>query len=164
MDSLNTPRKNRGFVFLGSKVSKNLLIGILLFCFLIGFIFMSGCSKQGVEIVKEVGGALIKREATIVVYLEDNISDELKEGIEKEIKSWEEVKGVKYISEEEAFENFKEQNEDSEILNEIQGNPFPASFEIKLKSYKKVEQTVHKFMDEDGNYIEGVNDIIYSEF
>jgi len=164
MDSLKTLRKNRGFVFLDSKVSRNLLIGILLFWFFIGFIFMSGCSKQGVEIVKEVGEARIKKEATIVVYLEDNISDELKESIEKEIKSWEEIKEVKYISKEEAFERFKEQNKGSEILNEIQGNPLPASFEIKLRSYEKVEQTVLKFMDEDGNYIEGVNDIIYSEF
>jgi len=134
MDSLKTLRKNRGFVFLDSKVSRNLLTGILLFCFFIGFIFMSGCSKQGVEIVKEVGEALIKKEATIVVYLEDNISDELKESIEKEIKSWEEVKEVKYISKEETFERFKEQNKGSEILNEIQGNPLPASFEIKLRS------------------------------
>lgn len=164
MDSLNTPRKNRGFVFLGSKASKNLLIGILLFCFLIGFIFMSGCSKQGVEIVKEVGGALIKREALIVVYLEDNISDDLKESMEKEIKSWEEVKEVKYISKEEALERFKEQNEGSDILKELQGNPLPASFEIKLKSGEKTERVVHNLMDENGNYIEGVNDIIYSEF
>jgi len=164
MDSLNTPRKNRGFVFLSSKVSKNLLIGILLLCFFVGFIFMSGCFKQEFEIVKEVGEAFIKREATIVVYLNDNISDDLKENIEKEIKSWEEVKEVKYISKEEAFERFKEENEGSDILNEIQGNPLPASFEIKLKSQEKVDQTVLKFMDEDGNYIESVDDILYSEF
>ena len=141
MNSLNTPRKNRRFVFLNRKVSKNLLIGILILCFFVGFIFMSGCFKQEVEIVKEIGGALIKGDVVLIaVYLKDNISDELKESIEKEIKSWEEVKEVKYISKEEAFERFKEQNKDSEILNEIQGNPLPASFEIKLKSYKKLSR------------------------
>lgn len=97
----------------------------------------------------------------ITVYLKDNISDNLKESIERKIKSWEEVKEVKYVSEEEAFEKFKEQNKGSDILKEIEVNPLPASFEIKLKNYKKVEQVALRFIDKDGNYIEGIEDVIY---
>ncbi len=163
MDNLNIPRKNRRFGLYSSRASRNLLISILLLCFFVGFIFMSGCSiVKGVVVAKEIGEGIVKVEVVMIaVYLKDNISDDLKESIEKEIKSWEEVKEVKYISKEQAFERFKEQNEGSDILKEIQGNPIPASFEIKLKSYKKVEQIALRFIDKDGNYIEGVDDVVY---
>jgi len=100
--------------------------------------------------------------AEIDVYLKDNISDELKESIEQEIKSWGEVKEVKYISKEQAFERFKEQNKGSDILKEIGGNPVPASFEITLNNPEKIDQVALRFYDKNGNFIEGVNDVIYS--
>jgi cell division transport system permease protein len=165
MGSLDTPSKYNGLTLLSKKILKNLLISVLLLCFSIGLNFLSGCHYiQGIKTASEIAEAYVKREATIIVYLKDNISDDLKENIENEIKSWEEVKEIKYISKEEAFERFKKQHEGDKVLNEIQGNLLPASFEIKLKSNKEVEQTISKFMDKDGNYIDGVDEIIYSEF
>ncbi len=103
----------------------------------------------------------IKDQVELAVYLKGNISDELKGYLEKEITSWEETAEIKYVSKEQALERFKEQNEGSDILKEIQGNPLPASFEITLNDPEKVELVALRFMDKDSNYIEGVDDVIY---
>jgi len=105
----------------------------------------------------------IERQVELAVYLEDNISEELKEYIGNEIKSWDETKEVKYISKEKAMEKFKEQMEGSSILKEIQGNPLPASFEIRLTDPKKVDQVALRFLDRDGNYIKGVDEVVYGK-
>jgi cell division transport system permease protein len=103
----------------------------------------------------------IKSQVELAVYLKDNISTDLQTYIEEEIKSWEETDEVKFISKEQALERFKEQNEGSDILKEIQGNPLPASFEITLRDPEKVDQVALRFVDKDGNYIEGIDDVIY---
>ncbi len=103
----------------------------------------------------------IKSQVELAVYLKDNISDELESYLENEIISWEETEEINYVSKEQALERFKEQNEGSDILKEIQGNPLPASFEITLKDPEKVELVSLRFVDKDGDYIEGINDVIY---
>ena len=116
-------------------------------------------------IVYDVMGVVnsIKSQVELAVYLEDGISSGLKDYIEQEIKSWEEVDSVKYVSKDQALERFKEQNEGSDILKEIEGNPLPASFEITLKDPEKIDRVALRFYDKDGNYIEGVNDVIYGK-
>jgi len=105
----------------------------------------------------------IKGQVELAVYLQDNISPQLNEYIETEINSWEETNEVKYVSKEQALERFKEQNEGSDILKEIQGNPLPASFEITLNDPEKVELVALRFLDKDGNYIEGIDDVVYGQ-
>jgi len=105
----------------------------------------------------------IEKEVEIAVYLKDNISNDLKTYLENEIKSWPEVESVDYVSKEQALEKFKAQNEGSDILKEIQGNPLPASFEIKLKDPQKVEQVALRFVDKDGKNIDGVDEVIYGK-
>ena len=116
-------------------------------------------------IVYDVQGVLtsIKSQVEVAVYLKDNITDELKVYLENEIKNWGEVDEVTFVSKDQALEKFKKDNEGSEILKEIQGNPLPASFEIKLTSPEKVEQIALRFVDKDGNYIEGVDEVIYGQ-
>ena len=116
-------------------------------------------------IVYDVQGVLtsIKSQVEVAVYLKDNITDELKVYLENEIKNWDEVDEVTFVSKDQALEKFKKDNEGSEILKEIQGNPLPASFEIKLTSPEKVEQIALRFVDKDGNYIEGVDEVIYGQ-
>ena len=105
----------------------------------------------------------IRSQVELAVYLEDNITPELKQYIEDEILSWEETGNITYVSKEQALERFKQQNEGSEILKEIQGNPLPASYEITLTDPEKVELVALRFVDKDGNYIEGVNDVVYGQ-
>ncbi|TET52047.1 MAG: ABC transporter permease [Actinomycetota bacterium] len=105
----------------------------------------------------------IKGQVELAVYLQDNISPQLKDYIETEVNSWEETGDIKYVSKEQALERFKEQNEGSDILKEIQGNPLPASFEITLNDPEKVELVALRFLDKDGNYIEGIDDVVYGQ-
>jgi cell division transport system permease protein len=116
-------------------------------------------------VIYDVQGVLtsIKSQVEVAVYLKDNITDELKTYLENEIKGWDEVAEITYASKEQALGNFKKENEGSEILKEIQGNPLPASFELKLKSPEKVEQIALRFLDRDGNFIEGVDEVIYGQ-
>ena len=105
----------------------------------------------------------IKGQVELAVYLQDNISPQLKDYIETEVNSWEETGDIKYVSKEQALERFREQNEGSDILKEIQGNPLPASFEITLNDPEKVELVALRFLDKDGNYIEGIDDVVYGQ-
>lgn len=114
-------------------------------------------------IVYDIQGTIssIKSDVELAVYLEDNISEELKEYIKQYIISWEETDAVRYISKEQALERFKKQNEGSDILKEIEGNPLPASFEITLNNPEKIDRVALRFYDKDGNCIEGVDEVIY---
>jgi cell division transport system permease protein len=116
-------------------------------------------------VVYDIQGILnsVKSQVEVAVYLKDSANEELKEYLEGEISSWEEVAEVQYISKEQALEIFKEENEGSDILKEIQGNPLPASFEITLDSPEKVEQIALRFMTKEGDYIEGVDEVIYGQ-
>jgi len=105
----------------------------------------------------------MREQVELAVYLQDNISQELNDYIENEVSSWEETGNVVYISKEQALERFKEQNEGSDILKEIQGNPLPASFEITLNDPEKVELVALRFMNKDGNFIEGIDDVVYGQ-
>jgi len=124
--------------------------------FIVGFFIIIVFDIQGIL-------SSIKNQVEIAVYLKDNISGELKTYLENEIKSWDEISQVNFISKDQALEKFKKENEGSEILKEIQGNPLPASFELELKSPEKVEQVALRFMDKDGNFIEGVDEVIYGQ-
>ncbi|MBN2072688.1 MAG: ABC transporter permease [Actinobacteria bacterium] len=143
-----------------TSLKRNFLMGftaittVAITLFIVGFFAILVFDIQGII-------NSIKGQVELAVYLEDNISTELKEYIEEEIKSWEETDELKFISKEQALERFKEQNQGSDILKEIQGNPLPASFEITLKDPEKVDQVALRFVDKDGNYIEGVDDVIY---
>jgi len=124
--------------------------------FIVGFFIIIVFDIQGVL-------SSIKNQVEIAVYLKDNVTDELKTYLENEIKGWDEISQVIFVSKDQALEKFKKENEGSEILKEIQGNPLPASFELELKSPEKVEQVALRFMDKDGNFIEGVDEVIYGQ-
>ncbi|MCD4670853.1 MAG: permease-like cell division protein FtsX [Actinomycetia bacterium] len=105
----------------------------------------------------------LRGQVELAVYLQDNISPELNDYIEEEVSSWEETENIIYVSKEQALERFKEGNEGSDMLKEIQGNPLPASFEITLNDPEKVELVALRFMNKDGNFIEGIDDVVYGQ-
>lgn len=122
--------------------------------FIVGFFAIIVYDIQGIM-------SSIKSQVELRVYLNDEISEELKEYIEQEIISWEETESVEYVSKDMALESFKKQMEGSDILKEIEGNPLPASFDITLNNPEKIDQVELRFYDKDGNFIEGVDDVIY---
>ncbi len=103
----------------------------------------------------------IRSQVEVAVYLQDNTTNQLKEYLESQIRGWPEIADVKYVSKDQALERFRSQNEGSNILKEIQGNPLPASFELTLNDPEKVELVALRFIDKDGAYIEGVDEVIY---
>lgn len=69
----------------------------------------------------------------VVVYLKDGISEESLKDLENKIKKYPEVRGVGYISKEEALASLdKGLAGEPSILSGLDGNPLPASFIIKL--------------------------------
>ena len=53
--------------------------------------------------------------------------------------------------------------EKSEIVREIQGNPFPASFEISLNNPRDIEEVAGRFMESESTYVEGVDEVVYGK-
>ncbi len=73
----------------------------------------------------------------IRVFLKDDITVEERQSLESFIRRMPEVRSVTYISKEEALNEFKKMYKDqAEMLKEIEGNPLPAEFKIRMKDPK----------------------------
>jgi cell division transport system permease protein len=74
----------------------------------------------------------------IIAFLEDELTDEETEALSRDIGTLMGVKEVVFVSKQEALESFrKDLGEDSELLEALEDNPLPASFDIKLyESFK----------------------------
>ncbi len=149
-----------GETFSGFK--RNFLMGFTAITTVAITLFMVGMFSIIVYDVMQILNS-VKSQVEVAVYLEDNISEDLQNYLKAEIEGWEEIQEVRYISKDMALEQFKERHEGSDILREIQGNPLPASFELTLNDPEKVERVALRFLDRDGDYIEGVNDVIYGQ-
>jgi cell division transport system permease protein len=83
----------------------------------------------------------------IRVFLDENVTVEERESLERHIRNMEEVRSVTYISKEEALEEFRKMYEDQQdMLDEIEGNPFPAEFKVQMKD-PKYNTTVAKRLE-----------------
>lgn len=87
-----------------------------------------------------------EKQLEIEVFLKDEISPQSVQELQDRINSWPEVETVAYISKEEALQRFKERYKDHpELIENIPGNPLPASFVIRLKDPQKVEEVAKRF-------------------
>ena len=90
----------------------------------------------------------LESQLEIVVYLEDNISKAELDNLKSNITSMDGVKEVKYVSKEEAYQYLlKNLGEQKDILNAIEKNPLPASFEIQVKDPKVIEQVANRITE-----------------
>lgn len=128
------------------------VLTIALSLFLVGlFTFAS------VTINQTIGS--FEKQLEIEVFLKDEASPQDIQSLQDTINSWSEVETVTYISKEEALQRFKERYKDHpELIENIQGNPLPASFVIRLKDPQKVEEVAKRF---DGN--PAVEDVEYGQ-
>lgn len=99
----------------------------------------------------------------IIAFLEDELTDEEVEALSRDIGTLMGIKEVVYVSKKEALENFrKELGEDSELLEALEDNPLPASFDIKLyesfKDPKNLESIATKI-----EAMPGIEEIKYGE-
>src|SRR5581483_11416725 len=87
----------------------------------------------------------------ISVYLNDNVTTEQRDALMGKLRSLSEVKGISYVSKDEALAQYKAENAGNKSLlraiNETGGNPLPASIEIDPSDPAKINQ-VKTVLDE----------------
>ena len=77
----------------------------------------------------------------ISVYLNDNVSDEERDSLIRDLEAMDNVRQVTYLSKEQALEAYKEQNKDNlDLLLAISqtDNPLPATIQIKPRDPNKI--------------------------
>jgi cell division transport system permease protein len=95
----------------------------------------------------------------ITVYLKDSATPTAVDAMQAQIVGWTEVKTSNYVSKDAALARLREEFKDHpEILDTLQYNPLPASFEISLKDPKKVDVVAARF---SGNPI--VDEVSYGK-
>lgn len=73
----------------------------------------------------------------IRIFLKDDVTVEERTSLENFIRRMPEVKSAKYISKDQALLDFKDMYKDQQdILKQIEGNPLPAEFKVRMKDPK----------------------------
>jgi cell division transport system permease protein len=87
----------------------------------------------------------VENKVTIQVFLKDGAATEDVNALQAEVLKDALVEGVDYTSKDEALKKFKEDMKQSpEIIDQLEGNPLPASLDVTLKDPRTVEQMVAK--------------------
>ncbi|MCL2655226.1 MAG: permease-like cell division protein FtsX [Coriobacteriia bacterium] len=80
---------------------------------------------------------------TIEVYIKDDANQTDVEGLQRKLQTNSLVKQVNYISKDQAMQIFKEQMKKSpDVINNLEGNPLPASLKIELHDAHDVNKVV----------------------
>ncbi len=102
-------------------------------------------------------------EIRLLVYIEDGINDQDKNKLEDYFKKLNEIEKTKYISENEAWKKFKEMfAQKSDFLTELDFNPLPASYVLKLKPTKDPLKRLRELAGDIRNQ-RGVESVDYGE-
>lgn len=87
----------------------------------------------------------LETQLEIIVYLKDDISKTEVKALENNIVGINGIEEIKFVSKEEAYQRLlKDLGDQRDILNAIEVNPLPASFEIKVKDPKIIEQITNQ--------------------
>ncbi len=99
----------------------------------------------------------------IVVYLNDDIPKKELNNLKSFLKSRQEIEKFLFISKEEALVKFKKRlNNLKTIMDNLDNNPLPASFELKFKKKHRNFETI-KTIAADLKKFKGVEDLEYGE-
>jgi cell division transport system permease protein len=100
-----------------------------------------------------VGGvtASVRQDVSVEAYFPPDATQEEIDGIISDVKSWPEVSGVNYVSEEEALAAFKETFADRPELSEnLAPGVLPASIQIQLEDPSEAEAVAQRLEQEKG--------------
>ena len=87
----------------------------------------------------------LEAQIEIIAYLKDNISKSEISSLENSLKKIEGVKETKFVSKEEAFQRLsKDLGEQRIILEAIETNPLPASFEITVRDSQTIKHVANQ--------------------
>ncbi len=113
------------------------IITIFLSLFIIGIFSVGGAVVN--NIVKSV-----ESEVSITAYVSDDASQNDIAKMEKFISDLDGVSSVSFTTKEQALEKFREMSTNSDIVDELGGNPLPASIDIELSDPQKVESVAQQ--------------------
>jgi cell division transport system permease protein len=103
----------------------------------------------------------LKNNISINIFLKENLSSEVSNTIEKEIKQKNFINSVKYVSKEEAAENFiKETGEDFRRI--LDYNPLPASFSVTLNEKYIESDSLNKIIPVLSK-LDGVDEVVFQQ-
>jgi len=112
------------------------LIMVLIICLISSLFIFQGMTQY---LITQIQGRI-----DISVYFKEEIEEKQVLKVKQELSQFSELKEVKYISKEEALENFQERHKNDPIfikaLEEIGSNPFVASLKIKTKNPQDYEE------------------------
>ena len=100
-----------------------------------------------------VGGVTssVRQDVSVEAYFPPDATQEEIDGIISDVKSWPEVSGVNYVSEEEALAAFKETFADRPELSEnLDPGVLPASIQIQLEDPSEAEAVAQRLEQEKG--------------
>jgi len=124
-------------------MSLGAIITIYLSLLLMGVFMVTGFVVNSV--VKDV-----EDKVTIQIFLKDGAATNDVNALQEWLVSDALVEGVDYTSKDEALRNFKEDMKQSpEIIDQLEGNPLPASLDVTLKDPRTVEDMVAKIKTND---------------
>lgn len=113
----------------------------------------------------------IRKDVTVVIFLDSSITDEEVNKLQKDIKDIGNVESLEYISKEQTAENTKSENEIFATIVDgwtEETNPLLDSFKLKVKNVEKIKDTVSKIKKLDKvdtiNYGEDIVDQLITVF
>jgi cell division transport system permease protein len=109
--------------------------------------------------VKQVLDSLQGRKE-IVVYLKPDISSETRYRLEQRLKDVPGVSQVRYVSPEEAWDEFTAEMSGEGLLEEVGENPLPASFELQIGRERRELSGIEAIASEVGGW-EEVDEVSY---
>jgi cell division transport system permease protein len=95
-----------------------------------------------------------------VVYLKPDIASEARLRVEQRLKEVPGVSGVRYVSPEEAWDDFTSQMSGEGLLEEVGENPLPASFELAINPDRRQLAGIEAIAGEVGGWDE-VDEVSY---
>ena len=139
------------------RLMSTISLGVIFFSLLILGIFLLGTFNL-FAIIK-----VAEQKVEITAYLEDDLSEGELKTLQNNISNLSGVKKVVFVSKNEALNKFrKELTQAKDLLNMLEINPLPSSFQVKLdegyKSPETVKEIAHKV-----SLFNGVEDAIYGE-
>lgn len=86
-----------------------------------------------------------EQKVEIVTFIKDGTPPESVDALKGEVSSWSGIKSVAYVSKDEALRRLRVQLKDApEMLQAMEGNPLPASLEVRLSDPHQVQSVAAK--------------------
>ncbi len=87
----------------------------------------------------------VEEKVEIVAYLTDEVTDAQRTGAEQELRALPQVASVRYVTKTEALATaMAEMQEFKDVFSDLEHNPLPASFEVRLKSGSRSPEQVER--------------------